>query len=220
MAVSEDERRAERCLRDVQEEQNRPEVETDFEREREFGAGLFSRMRTDWRGEDREAVDLVRHKAQMEIYREFRDVYGIIIDIYMTVRIPKVTPDGEPVFDEFGVEPEWERDGFGKIIEDWNKLGFKDREKAILEISTVMLDVEQRAANMWGLSQIAKAQWEDDFVDGFLNSKGTNDVRTSTGKRQAREARYFAIYQSWVSRKADALARSLERLCQRLKDLG
>lgn len=220
MALSEDERRAERCLSDVKEEQDRPGVETEFERQKEFGDGLFSRMRTEWRGEDRKAVDLVRHKAQMEIYKEFRDVYGIIIDIYMTVRIPKVTPDGEPVFDEFGVEPEWERDGFGKIIEDWNKLGFKDREKAILEISTVMLDVEQRAANMWGLSQIAKAQWEDDFVAGFLDSKGTNDVRTNTGKRQAREARYFAIYQSWVSRKADALTRSLERLCQRLKDLG
>lgn len=220
MALSEDERRAERCLSDVKEEQDRPGVETEFERQKEFGDGLFSRMRTEWRGEDRKAIDLVRHKAQTEIYKEFRDVYGIIIDIYMTVRIPKVTPDGEPVFDEFGVEPEWERDGFGKIIEDWNKLGFKDRERHILEISTVMLDVEQRAANMWGLSQIAKAQWEDDFVTGFLDSRGTNDVRTNTGKRQAREARYFAIYQSWVSRKADALTRSLERLCQRLKDLG
>lgn len=220
MALTEDERRAERCMKDAQDEQGRPEIETDFEREKDFGAGLFSRMRTEWRGEDRDTIDLVRHKAQMEIYREFRDVYGIIIDIYMTVRIPKVDSNGQVIADEFGVEPEWERDGFGKIIEDWNKLGFKDRERHILEISTVLLDVEQRAANMWGLSQIAKAQWEDDFVEGFLTSKGTNDVRTNAGKGRAREARYFAIYQSWISRKADALVRSLERLCQRLKDLG
>lgn len=213
-----EDRRAERALKDVNEEISRDEVEISPDREKSFGSGLFARMRTDWRAEDRDMIHLVRQQAELDIHREFRDAYSVLMDVYLTYRKPKVDHNGEIVLNEHGLEPEWERDSFGRIIEDWIKITDRDREKFILNISMLLVDLKQRTANLWGESQLAKAKWEDSFVEGFLKAKGTNDARTNDGKASAREDRYFAIYKSWVSRKADSLVSSLELLCQRLKD--
>lgn len=215
--MDEEVRRAERALKEEQ-KRDTDGVEIQPDREKDFGSGLFARMRTDWRGEDRDTIHVVRMQAERDIHREFRDAYGVLMDVYLTFRNPKVDENGEIMLNETGLEPEWERDSFGRIIEDWIKITDRDREKFILNISMLLVDLRQRAANIWGESQLAKAKWEDSFVEGFLKAKGTNDARTNDGKATAREDRYFAIYKSWVSRKADALVSSLELLCQRLKD--
>ncbi len=216
----EDHKRAERALKDAEDDWKQDPGEIPPDREKDFGSGLLSRMKTSWTGEDAHTVALVRKQAEIDIRTIFRDAFGIMIDVYLEVRQPKVDSDGSLILDENGLEPLWEEDGFGKIIENWNLLTDKKREQFIMEIVTVMVRTEQKAADLWGESQLAKAKWEDTFVEGFLRSKGTNDARTNEGKAGAREDRYFAIYKSWVSRKADALVRSLERLCQRLKDIG
>src|SRR5690606_11772818 len=115
-------------------------------------------------------------------------------------------------------EPKWKRDQFGNIVEHWDRMTLREREEDILRISLFLVECQQRAADAWGEAMMAKAYWEENFVLGFRGAKGTNDHRTNEGKYSAREARYFALFRAWVSRKADALVKSMERLDQRLKD--
>jgi hypothetical protein len=82
-----------------------------------------------------------------------------------------------------------------------------------------MFGWEQRAADAWGEAMFAKAQWEERFaIDYDAPFTGTIEDRTAKGNIGAREERYFAIFLSLYSRKADAVVRSLALLGQRLKD--
>ena len=65
----------------------------------------------------------------------------------------------------------------------------------------------------------AKAQWEERFSIAFdAPMSGTVDDRRAAGNIDAREERYFAIFLSLYSRKADSIVRSMELLSQRLRD--
>jgi hypothetical protein len=67
---------------------------------------------------------------------------------------------------------------------------------------------------MWGSAMFAKGIWEEAFAYGYTTPRGkfTIDDRTQFGHLQSIEERYFAIFQSVLSRRADALVRSLQRL--------
>lgn len=68
----------------------------------------------------------------------------------------------------------------------------------------------------------SKAQWEERFALAFNDTtaggRKTDEAMTQKARAGSRDERYFAIFESLYSRKADALVRSLERLGQRLKD--
>lgn len=65
----------------------------------------------------------------------------------------------------------------------------------------------------------AKALWTESFSHYFDEPmRGTVDDRTAKGNVKSAEERYFALYLSSVSRKADALVKSMDRLTLRLRD--
>lgn len=179
----------------------------------------FSRMRFDW-GHDASVISMVMQMADDKVAIAFTDAYQIINDIYEIVREKQYDGD-EVVVDRHGW-PVWEKTPSGRFIEDYGRLDIKQREEFLFQIATRLFDWEQRAAEMWAEAMFSKAQWEERFSIAFFenpeNGRKTDEAMTQRGRLGSREERYFALFESAVSRKADALVKSMDRLHLRLKD--
>jgi hypothetical protein len=93
------------------------------------------------------------------------------------------------------------------------------REHFLHQISAHLFEWEQASQDLWGEAMFAKAAWEERFAWGYTTSEGkTIDDRTQRARQASQEERYFAIYRTLLSRKADALVRSMQLINQRLKD--
>ncbi len=178
----------------------------------------FQRMRLDWNTEDHAILDRAKASSDGRLLREFADAYRMLNRVYDVVRTKATGPDGEILKDQFGL-PLWKKSQLGGFEEDFTKLSLKEKEDFLFAITTHSFEWQQLAADAWGEAMLAKAQWEERFSIGFNEPvSGTVEDRTAAGRLDARDERYFALFLSMYSRKADALVRSVELLAQRLKD--
>lgn len=215
-------RRIERALEDVSEGADEPaEVDLHPDRTKQFTAVGFARMKTAWNPEEQEIVDIAKDVVEQELLKRFSDVYQVLFRLYTIVRTPVVDAHGEVRKDEYGF-PIWQLDETGSPIEDWNLLGEKDKEQFLHTITTRMFTWEQRSDDMWGDAMFAKAIWEERFSDAFTGTpkvdgrRPTEADRTQHAQGKARDDRYFAIFMSLRSKKAQSLVRSMERIAMRL----
>jgi hypothetical protein len=192
------------------------------ERKRKFATSGHSRMRVEWRPEQRAELNQMHHAVQRQLTENFSDAFALLVEIWTLVREP-VQVNGEVVRDRVTGMPEWRRTPSGGYIEDWGKLNVRERERFLYQLTTRLAIWEQRAAEAWYESMYAKVTWEMSFSDGFERLEGatkdTVEARTARGKLAAREDHFFAILSTYYSRKAEALVRSMERIAQRLKDI-
>lgn len=213
----------EEIVKELSEEFEQPaSVELPDERERKFKSPGFSRMRTEWRGEDAAMMGAVHAAIDRLIENSFEDAFAIMHEVYDTVREPVLDPQtGEPQRDAYGLTV-WKQTPTGLYEEDWSRLTYKQRERFLYLITTRLFEWTQRAAASWAEAMFAKAKWEDAFSLGYEsldNPKATIGDREARAKVASRDDRYFAIYMSYYSKKADSIVRSLELLSQRLKDV-
>lgn len=202
----------EQVEKDFNEEGN---FETKPEREKVFDTPGFSRFRTEW-GDDASTVQRARIHANREIGNTFPEARDIQVDLWFLIRTVQMDENGNPRLDEDGL-PIWEEEN-GVPVEDFSKLTDRDREHFILKITTYLIEWRQRSVDLWMEAMLAKGRWEENFSIGFDDASGIEAVRSNHGKMRAQEDRYFAIYKTAVSRKADALVSAMELLNQRLKD--
>ncbi|MCX4799680.1 hypothetical protein OG497_38135 [Streptomyces sp. NBC_01242] len=212
---------AHRVISDIAREADAPmTVDIDPDRTRETSTTGFARMRTDWRpGESAEVLGIVQ-QAQGIIHRTFPDAYLLMNELWGLVREAVVdTTTGEVTTDVFGW-PQWEKLPSGAYREDYTKLTAREKEDFLLRITTGLLEWEQKASTSWLEAMLAKGRWEEAMATGFIAPSGrvTVEERTQRGRAYAAEDRYHAIFRAAVSRSAEQLVRSLERLGQRLKD--
>lgn len=211
-----------KALKDMRDDEDKPtEVDLHEDRTREIRAKAFARMRTDWNGPDGVAVAAVVGQADMLILQTFASAYSVMNDLWDIVREPEVNEQtGEMLKDAHGFVI-WKRGPGGNYIEDFSRLGKNQKDHLLHRITTNIFGWEQDAANIWGESMFSKAMFEERFADQFGHAPGsrpTVDDRTQFARRESADERYFAIYKSLVSRKADALVASLKLISQRLKD--
>lgn len=193
-------------------------VELPEERERRFRSPGFSRMRIDWTTQDRSIIADALSAVDGRILNSFADAYQLMHELYEIVRTPEVDEQGVPKRDKWGFTV-WARTPSGGWDEDFSRLTLKQREHFLFMITTRVFEWEQRAANVWGEAMFAKAQWEEQYSIGFdAPMSGTVDDRRAAGNLDSREERYFAIFTSLFSRRADAIVRSMILLGQRLRD--
>lgn len=214
-------KQANRVINGLAHEADKPlAVDIDPDRTRETATAGFSRMRTEWRpGEGAEVAGIVQ-QAQGIIYRAFPDAYLVMNELWMLVREPVVDQStGEIQTNLFGW-PEWQKHPSGAYVEDYTRLANREKDDFLLRITTGLLEWEQKASTLWLESMLAKGRWEESMASGFVSPTGrvTVEERTQRGRAYAAEDRYHAIFRAAVSRSADSLIRSLERIGQRLKD--
>ncbi len=184
-----------------------------------FRTPKFMRMRFNWANDDeRRVIERARGAVDRAIQTEFFDAYLIMNQIYDIVRFPLLDGNGEPRKDAHGFIL-WEAEASGVPREDFTRLTRAQKEHFIGLLTTRLFAWEQRAANLWTESMFAKAQFEERFSIAYdAPMSGTVDDRRARGNMDAAEERYFAIFKTSLSRRADAIVRSMDRLAQRLKD--
>lgn len=221
--MSDEERTADRVMREESAEADRiMEVDPHDDRTQEFTTHTENRMRRDWRPEDREEIHGIHSVIDRLMLERFGGAFQIMNDLYEIVREPHVLEGGEIATDIHGFTI-WERTESGSYIEDYTKLGSKEVKDFLFKITTRLFQWEQEAAEIHGDAMYAKALWEHAYSTGYLDAQNsgakTVEDRTQGARAASMDDRYFGIFQSNLSRRADALVRSLTLLSQRLKDV-
>ena len=183
----------------------------------------FSRMRTDWNSPDQDVILQMRQAVNLLIQHQFADVFDLYYQIYALVREPDVdTSTGEIRTDDLGV-PMWQRNpATGSYVEDWSRIAFRERERFLYQLTTGLFRWKQLSDDIWGEAMFSRAAFEEAFSHGFEELSGdrpTIDDRTARARIRAAEYRYRAVYQSYLSRRAQSVVDSVELLAQRLKDI-
>jgi hypothetical protein len=197
-----------------------PAVELPEERITKFRSPGFARLRLEWRNRDEATiVAAVQRSTDDKVVALFRDAYEVMYMIYEAVRDAEVDPaTGEPKSDRHGFVI-WKQNEYGGYDDRFNQLTVAQREDFMFLIRSRLFDWEQRAARLWGDSMLAKAMWEETWAIAYdAPREGTIDDRKAVANKKAAEEKYFAIVQTLLSRKADALVRTMDRLGQTLKD--
>lgn len=195
------------------------EPTTPTERMTRFKQLGLSRMRTEWPGADRDALVVLKAEADRLIREQFRGFLSIMDRIHRCVRAPlidaetgeyKTYPDGSPM---------WELDEWGDPAEDWSRIDDRTREGILHSLAIRLAEWEMLSADNWVEAMYAKVVWEEKFANGFIALPGrevagkpTIEDRTQFGNRYSSEERYFAVFKSGVSKKADSIVKSAARL--------
>jgi hypothetical protein len=209
---------------------NDPEI-PELPESRRFRTTGFARMPLDWKGrptssagEDRDSdammIERIHSVVRRAIDKQFLDALEVLDELYGIVRTARVE-DGEFLVDSSG-HPFWETNELGMPLEDYSRLGSKERERFIYQITIRLFDWQSRSVEAWAEAMFAKALWEEEFAAGYeevANPKATIEDRTARGRLRSRDARYFAIFKTYYSKQADVLVKSFELLNQRLKDM-
>lgn len=191
------------------------------EREQWFRSPGFQRMKTAWDGPDKAQLDRVQTVIDKVILETFQDAYAVMSDIYDIVREPEVDEiSGEIKTDQYGFTVFKRNPLTGAHYENWAELSTRQREDFLFRITSSLFDWEQRAADLWTRAMFSKGMFVEKFsIEYDAPIHGTIDDRNARGNVEAAEDRYFALMNSAISRKADALVRTMTNLQLRLKDV-
>lgn len=190
----------------------------DTERAMKFRTPGFHRMRMSWNSEERQVMDSITEVIESRILANFGDAYQIMEILYEVVRTPVTDPDGNPLRDTFGFVV-YKRTAGGGWEEDYSKLTRRQREDFLFMITTRIFAWEQKAANAWTEAMFAKVMYEERHAIAYdAPLHGTIDDRNAAAMNDAKDEKYFALFQSAYSRKADSIVRSMQLLSQRLRD--
>lgn len=200
------------------------EPETPPERTREMTHTSFSRARMTWLEDDQERLHEVLAVTDEIIAAEFRVAFTVLERLHRKVRSPLTDSDGVVQAYDDG-SPKWELDEYGVPVENWGLLDPDTRSKARHMLAIYLVEWEMRAADKWAEAMFAKVAWEERFAHGFtalpgiqITGKPTINDRTQWGHRLSVEERYFAVFCAALSKKADALVRSMIRLDRLLEN--
>lgn len=186
---------------------------------RRFQSPGFQRMATTWGASEAVTVQRLRGAVDHKLTVDFADAYRVLNEVWDVVRMPKLGSDGEPLRDAQGWVV-WLKDDYGRPVEDWSRLTRRTAENLMFSITTNLFGWEQAAADAWSEAMYARSLWEESFASAFDAApvaKVTVDDKTHFAQRSSIEERYFAVFLSGYSRRADALVRSIERLSYRLE---
>lgn len=223
MSEEPEDRSEDRVIREESVEADRlAEVDPHDDRTQEFSRTGLSRMRMTWLPEDAEAMEGIHAVVEREMLHRFAGAYQVMNEIFDIVREPHMLPGGEIATDVHGFTI-WARTETGSFVEDYTKLGTKEVEHFLFKITTQLFEWEQQSSRLWGDAMFAKAVWEQALARGYQDSRTvggkTVEDRTQAGRLASRDERLFAVFQALLSRKADAVTRSMSLLSQRLKDV-
>lgn len=174
----------------------------------------WSRMRRTWLPDDAYVIDEIMMEADRIVRNTFPVAFTLMDRIYRTARFPKADEQTGLKLIAPGGGPVWETDEDGLPVEDWTRVGDRDRDDWLWVITTHLFEWEQQQQRMWGRSMFAKGKWEETFARFFQsgNAGPTVDDKTQYGQSSAMESRYFGIFQGLLSRQSDALVKSMVRI--------
>lgn len=180
----------------------------------------FQRMKMDLQGSERDVLASMMINMEKLIHEEFAEEYAIMNDIHWEVRTPTNGIDDNIAYDLWGF-PEYEKNPDGSYVEDWGRLTQKQIKHFIFRIINCTFTGEQKSANAWGKALLAKTRYEEAFsvaFDAHPDKKATVDARDAHAESSAIDYKYYAVLQTWYSRKAEGIIKRMDALQLRMKD--
>lgn len=204
-----------------------PDIHPD--RTRQFRSTSFARMKTTWSGPDAAALADVQFAAAEAIKTVFPRALRVLARLQEAAWVPVIdTSTGEPERHLNG-SVKYVTDEWGDRVEDWSRLDPKTRSDILFTITTHAYEWESNRVRLWAEAMYAKVLWEQAFSYGFrtmagsgaaISGKPTIDDRTQVGHAHSAQDRYFGVFQSSISRQADALVRTLDRIARLLENVS
>lgn len=199
------------------------EADIEPDRTREMTHTSFSRMRTGWKGDDRDTVQELEALAESIVQNRFPVAFAVQERIRRLVREPAVDGNGVALAYPNGT-PVWQKDELGAPVENWDLLNDRERSSLLDTITTHMFEWQLDASALWTEAMYAKAIWQETFARGFtampsqqVSGKPTVTDKEQWGHKNAAEERYFSLFRSGISRRAEGLVKAMEMLERRLQ---
>jgi len=196
-----------------------PEAFLDEKNELEFSArrSIFQKIQYRWSNSDKLILEQIEGGAQRLFEEEFKDAIAIIDNFYLEMRRPtgQIGADGRPVF---------ERDEFGKYVEDWSQITGQDIEKALIDLQRLKFVLAPRVNKLLLEAVYAKYVFtdkHDDTWDKIID--GTQGDRTAKANKESRTDKYQAFFRFYLFRSSDIFLKEVEnfmRVLEKMRDWG
>lgn len=187
------------------------------------GVGIFSRIKFEWRDNDRMILDQIRAAANRGFIEAFHDSIDVLDHLYEAVRVPEVNAEGVVKLDADG-RPIWQKDSRDRFLEDWDNLTGQDIERCLFDLARIRLYVAPQINELLMEAMFAKHIHKDIHDDAYLGPiEGTVADRTAKANRKARQDDYQAFYRYWLWAQGDIFLKELtntQKMLERLRDWG
>jgi hypothetical protein len=202
---------------------------TPEERSTELDGLNFARMRLDWRSEDARDLATAERLVDEVIAEQFADAHAAVFELWDIVRDPVTDGRGEPMTDRDDNPLYVMLDG-GGYKEDWSRLSDDQLRDLLFKVTTGCYAWEQRAATFWFRAMYSKFRYRLEFSRGYdeafkppndllRGQKDTIEHRTARAELVSDEDRLFALLQTYASRRADAVVRSMRSIERRISEV-
>lgn len=197
-----------------------PSVDTDVMSEER--QGIFSKIRFNWRPEDRAILDRIKVQADAMVEETFGDAVTAIDRFYEQLRVPETVLRGghEVVLRDAEGRVVWKRNEAGRIIERWDQLTGPDIEMTIADLLRLKLFIAPHVNQLLNEAIYAKHVAADIYDDAWGTVvQGTQGDRTAKANRASRQDRYHAHFRYVLYSTAQALLKEISIFIARLSDI-
>lgn len=172
------------------------------------GRGLLSKLRFEWRPEDRATLEQIRGSVERVFDEMYGDVFDVIDKLYVGMRVPVTDSAGQPVYD--GARMRFETDERGNFVERWDRLTADEIEDAIFRLGELRLTLHPRVNSLLMDALFAKYRANDEWDDVYTSIlEDTVQGRTAKANKKSRPDRYHALYLNWVYTTSESLLREV-----------
>lgn len=172
-----------------------------------------------WTQEEKSYLSVIKLASENVIIDVFKDAIGAIDDLYKQARVVVKSSTGKPLKDERGGFV-WEKDRYGRYIEDWKSVSTGDLENAILRLHQVKHDISDRVSTLYLEAVYAKYSYKEGFTDKYDKIiAGTVGDKTAAAEKAARREKYKAFSRYWLWYKSEQLKREVESNIRILTDI-
>lgn len=182
------------------------------------GRGLLSKLRFEWRPEDRATLEQIRGAVDREFEVMFADVFEVIDNLYAGMRIPLTNSAGEPLTEAGRIQ--FEVDERGHYVERWDRLTADEIEDAIFRLAELRLSLHPRVNSLLMDALFAKYRANDEWDDAYTEIlEDTVPGRTAKANKKSRGDRYHALFLNWVYTSANAFFREVVAFQRTLENM-
>lgn len=213
----------------IQQMQNdtRKEIEAEFVPESESimdekwkAYRYYEKIKPEWKQEDSQALTQLKAAAERTYSDIFSESFGIIDNLYESIRVPRVNEYGITQLDKKG-RIVWELDDFNQPREDWSSLNGQDIEKTLIKIQQLKFIIAPRVKELFLETVFAKMSMQDDWHESYEKPlQGTNPVREAVANRNTRDGKYLYFFRYYVWTMVESFEKELtntQRLLERIR---
>jgi hypothetical protein len=181
---------------------------------------IYQKIKPEWREEDRAAVDQIKAAAEAVADDLFGAALSILDSLKSRARQPVLTTTGKIQHDDHG-RFVWERDDFGQILEDWDRVAARDIEQALMQLNEVLIATSPEVKERFLETVYAKYVMQDLWHEAYESVlQGTNPQREAVANRKTKDERYNYLFRFWIYTHVNSIESEIRETVRLLERIG